>query len=106
VSNPSAVRSRSIAARDDTPAVDAIFILDSNEENNSLKNVRATGTTAVSYVTKSRKTHLGRDWKGSTAWRRSRGSNDADDVFRSVLEISDFQLAAGTLRVPATSARG
>ena len=38
--------------------------------------------------------------------RRTRGSKDAEGVFRSVLEIYDFQLAAGTRSVPATSARG
>jgi hypothetical protein len=48
---------------------------------------------------------FGPDWKGPTAWRLRRGSKDAGGVFRSVLEISDFQLAAGTQSVFATFTR-
>ncbi|PSQ24940.1 hypothetical protein BRD01_02970, partial [Halobacteriales archaeon QS_8_65_32] len=30
---------------------------------------------------------FGWDWKGPTAWRRSRGSKDASGVFRSVRDL-------------------
>ena len=65
-----------------------------------------TPTAALSRATNATPDYSEWGWKGPTTWRLRRGSKDASDVFRSVLEIADFQLAAGTLRVSRTTTGG